>query len=892
MKLFWTALCSTAGIFLHAQTPAPLTLRYDSPAANWNEALPVGNGHLGAMIFGAVDEDHFQLNENTLYSGEPGMQFTEYNIFKNFPEVVAAAQDGKYRDAYDMIQRDWLGRLHQCYQPLGDLFLTFDHTEPVGNYERSLDLRTSIHKVSYTTGGVNYTREVFASHPDRVIVIRLTAGEPGALNFTARFESVHPTAVQMVDDDHPGVLRLKGQAPGVAERRTVKQLTDWDNFYKHPELYDRWGNSLFGKHVLYGDECGGKGMFFEAQLAADADGQIVYDREKGITVTGAQEAILILAAATSYNGVDKSPSLEGKDPSAIASGQILAALFKGSSGSRSVPEHLMGHLPKGYYGLPERHQNYTALYTDHLDDYRALFDRVEFTLHSTAAQRAMPTDRRILAYKSKNDPELAALLFQYGRYLMISASRPGGQPMNLQGMWNDQVIPPWNCGYTQNINAEMNYWPAETANLAECHEPFFRMVREMRVTGAVTAGKMYRARGWVAHHNSSIWREAYPNDGEATNASWNMAAPWFVSHLWEHYLYGGDEEFLREELYPAMKEVAEFMLDWLMVDKSGWLVTPVSSSPENSFFVPGSRVRSSISPGCTMDMAFVKEIFGRTIRMSEKLNVDADLRRELSEKYPKLLPYRIGERGQLQEWIFDFAEAEPRHRHMSHLYPFHPGSQVTPERTPELYAAVRKTLELRGDAATGWSMGWKINLWARQQDGAHANIIVDNLFTPVEFGGYPRSGGIYRNMLDAHAPFQIDGNMGYTAGVIEMLMQSHAGYIQLLPALPPVWADGEIRGIRARGGFELELTWKKGKLVSAKIRSALGGVCRLKTDRPVKVQGTAARSAFDENPNPFYCEPEPERFENSTGAALLPIPEKTYYYTDFHTQSGQEYTIL
>ncbi len=884
MKFFWTVLCSMAGIFLYAQQPAPLVLWYDSPAANWNEALPVGNGHLGAMIFGGGDQEHFQLNENTLYSGEPGMQFTEYNIFKNFPQVVAAAQEGKYRDAYDMIQRDWLGRLHQCYQPLGDLFLTFDHPEPVGNYERSLDLRTSIHKVTYTTGGVNYTREVFASHPDRVIVIRLTADKPGALNFTARFESVHPTAVQSVDDTKSNTLRLHGQAPGVAERRTVQQLTTWDNFYKHPELYDRWGNSLFEKHILYGDECGGKGMFFEAQLYSWADGKTELS-EKEMTISGAQEVVLILAAATSYNGVDKSPSLAGKDQMALADEQLRRALFRGFENAPPFS----GKLGMIGFGMKE---NYAALRKNHLDDYKPLFDRVELTLHSTAAQRAMPTDRRILAYKSKNDPELAALLFQYGRYLMISASRPGGQPMNLQGMWNDLVIPPWNCGYTQNINAEMNYWPAETANLAECHEPFFQMVREMRVTGAVTASKMYRARGWVAHHNSSIWREAYPNDGEATNASWNMAAPWFVSHLWEHYLYSGDEKFLREELYPAMKEVAEFMLDWLMVDKSGWLVTPVSSSPENSFFVPGTNVRSSISPGCTMDMAFVKEIFERTIQVSEKLGIDADLRNELAEKYPKLLPYRIGARGQLQEWIFDFQEAEPLHRHMSHLYPFHPGNQITPERTPELYAAVRKTLELRGDAATGWSMGWKINLWARQQDGAHANIIVNNLFTPVEFGGYPRSGGIYRNMLDAHAPFQIDGNMGYTAGVIEMLMQSHAGYVQLLPALPPVWADGEIRGIRARGGFEIDLTWKKGELVSAKIRSTLGGVCRLKTDRSVKVQSAAARTAVDENPNPFYHESEPERFENPTGAALLPIPEKTYYYTDFNTQPGQEYSIL
>ena len=859
------------------QTETNMKLWYTTPAANWNEALPVGNGHLGMMIFGGVQEERLQMNENTIYSGEPGMEFTEYDIYKSFPEVVEAVQNGEYDRADRLVQENWLGRLHQCYQPLSDVYIMYNNADgEITRYRRELDIANSTYTMTYTQNGVNYKREYFASNPDRVMVLRITADKPEALNFTVRYAPSHPTAITSIQNLlHPtenihNILTLQGQAPSLAQRRTEKQIADWHNEYKHPELYDRFGNRTETESVLYN----GRGTRYEARIGIPhTDGTIDIDINGRLRVSDAQEAVIVIAAASSYNGPWKSPSREGVDPSAKATGFYQNATAK----------------------------SWEELRTAHIADYKSIFERVKLNLHSTRAQLTQPTDERILNYKTKNDPQLAAMLFQYGRYLTISASREGGQPMNLQGMWNERVIPSWNCGYTQNINAQMNYWPLEVAGLAECGEPFFRMIEELSVSGTRTAQQMYRARGWVAHHNSSIWRETYPNDGAPENAPWNMAGGWFSSHLWEHYLYTGDMDFLRETGYPILKGAALFCLDWLMEDPSGWLVTPVGNSPENSFFLPGTehlqgdknRPRAALSPGPTMDMAIIKELFARTIQASKLLGTDAELRAELEEKYPKLIPYRIGARGQLQEWMYDFEEVDPKHRHISHLYGFHPGNQIIPEQSPELFRSVARTLELRGDEATGWSMGWKMNLWARLLDGNHANIIINNLFTPIDFGPVQhRGGGLYRNMLDAHAPFQIDGNMGYTAGIIEMLMQSHTGSLHLLPALPDVWRSGSISGIRARGGFILDIEWKNGRLTSAKITSTLGGVCRLKTDRPVRVQGTPTRPGEGRNPNPLYSVPDAPPFEDNTETPGTFHAYGHYYYTDFDTEAGKTYSVL
>lgn len=826
-----------------AKTPdeKPLTLWYDQPAANWNEALPVGNGHAGAMVFGGVDSEQLQLNENTLYSGEPSVIYKDIKITpETFDKVVGMMKDEKYKEATDLVCKNWLGRLHQYYQPFADLHIENNKKGEVTAYKRELNISDAIARTSYEQNGIRYEREVFASNPENAIIIRLKSDAPEGIDISLNFTSLHPTAIQKGNNDR---LVLQGKAPGYVERRTFEQMESWGDQHKHPELYDEKGNRKFDKRVLYGDEINNKGMLFEAQLIpVFPDNGTCEITDSGIHISNTNEVYLVLGLATSYNGYDKSPSLEGLDPSKKAAGILDKA------------------LAFDYKELKKRHTN----------DYKGLFDRVKLDLVSSEEQVALPTDKRIINFDEKADPALAALLFQYGRYLMISGSRPGGQPLNLQGIWNKEIVPPWNCGYTMNINLEMNYWMAETANLSECQEPLFTMIKELSQTGAETARNVYGRRGWVAHHNTSLWRESLPNDNVPTASFWPMVQGWLCSHLWEHYLYSGDKEFLKNEAYPLMKGAAEFYADWLIDDGKGRLVTPVGVSPEN-WFVTAKGESTALSMGPTMDMALIRETFERTIQASEMFDLDPDLRKELKEKLAALLPYQIGERGQLQEWMYDFKEQDPKHRHLSHLYGFYPGDQITPDVTPELFKAVEQTLNLRGDAATGWSMGWKINCWARLQDGNHAYTIIQNLFNPVGFGPKKRNGGgLYSNLLDACPPFQIDGNFGFAAGVAEMLMQSHAGFVQLLPALPDVWGEGSVSGLKARGNFEIGMKWQQGSLSQATILSNKGNECKLRTSAPVTV-----------------------KLGRKEIATSSPVTShgKEYYETVFATTSGETYQV-
>lgn len=755
-------------------------LLYKKPAAKWTEALPLGNGRLGAMVFGGVETELLQLNEDTLYSGGPKDHSTP-NASDFLPEIRQLIDEQRYVEA-DKLCKETMGPYTQSYLPFGDLTIQFHHGGTATEYERRLDLDDAVVTTSYKIGQIQYRRTSFISFPDQTLVLRIEASRPEALSFTARLSS--PLKHKTATDNGRHVLI--GQCPS----------------HTDPSYY-RTDNPF-----VYGEQA----MQFEGRLAVTVEKGKTYTDHDGLHVEAATSATLVFSAATSFNGYNRHPFKEGKAPSPIAEAYLSEALAK----------------------------SYDELYQRHTDDYRPLFNRVQLHLGDSDLPTDLPTDTRVAEYGAQ-DPRMVELLFQFGRYLLIASSRPGSQAANLQGIWNKETRPPWCSNYTLNINVEMNYWLAETCNLADCHIPMLDYISNLASNGTVIAKENYGLNGWVAHHNSDIWAQAAPvgaygQHGDPVWASWFMGAPWLCSHLWEHYAFGGDKVFLRDKAYPVMKEAAIFCLEWLIEDDNGYLVTSPSTSPEHRFIGPDGN-RAAVSKATTMDMALIRDLFTNCIAASEVLEVDENFRNELGAARKRLLPYQIGKYGQLQEWSCDFEDENVNHRHVSHLFGVYPGADLM-ENTSESetdkwqksawFQAARTSLERRGDEGTGWSLAWKLNLWARFGDGNRAHRLIGNLLRLVHSDeGSVVGGGVYPNLFDAHPPFQIDGNFGYSAGVAEMLLQSYNDVIRLLPALPDAWHTGEVKGLRARGGYEIGMTWRDGVIETVDVTSQQNGICRI-----------------------------------------------------------------
>ena len=732
-----------------------LKLWYDKPANEWTEALPIGNGSFGGMVFGRVDSERVQLNDDTFWTGK---QYDPNNpkALPNLPKVRELIKTGKYQDAMDLANQKLMGNHVDLmkYQPLGDLRLFFNGHDNFTNYKRELDLERAVVKISYDVNGIKYTREIFSSYPDQVLVYHFRSDKPGAISFKATLNSKQ-TFISKTSDDK---LIMNGRW-GVGIDELEEGLENPDETNKN---WDKGGIS------------------FEVNLKAFSENGKIFYINDSLFVESADEVTLILSAATNYLG---------KNPSEVCSQRLLNA-----------------------------DKPYKQLLSNHIKDYQLLFNRVEINLGNNENEK-LPTDERLKRIKlGESDPSLVSLYYQFGRYLMISGSRPGTQPLNLQGIWNDDLQPAWGSKYTININTEMNYWPAEVTNLSECHQPLFDLIESLVEPGKKTARLHYNSRGFVAHHNTDLWRATTPVDG-ARWGLWPMGGAWLSTHLFMHYDYTRDKNFLKRA-YPTMKEAAKFIIDFLIEDDQGRLVTNPSHSPENSFIDAKGNV-GVLCIGATMDFQIIILLFTNLIKSSEVLEFDKEFRDTLKNTLSKMPPLQIGKYGQLQEWLEDYEENEPGHRHVSHLFGLFPGNQIGVHTTPELAKAARTTLERRlqfGGGHTGWSRAWIINLWARLKDAEKAYENIQQLLAKSTLP----------NLFDDHPPFQIDGNFGGTTGINEMIMQSYNDEIHILPAIPNQWETGFLTGVKARGNFEVDLNWKNGILDFVEIKSLAGEKCNLR----------------------------------------------------------------